>query len=137
MVNWKSGLTLTQQVPIVADNIVQTVIMGMESHNQHASVGFALCDSGRVKECVSVGPSSLDSSSLHKFDGVTSLNEVHGHLLVQIEIDYAGANPPDCQKLSAWHTVFAFCWVCRAVTQIHVRVWGFTVKGGLELAIVK
>ena len=62
------------------NNVVQTVIMGVERHDQHGSVCFALCDSGRVKETVSVDPSSFDSTSHHEFNGVTSLNEVHSHL---------------------------------------------------------
>ena len=67
------GVTLSQQVPVVVDNVVQTIIVGMESHDQYGFVHVTLCDTGRVKESVSVGPSSLYSSSLNVFDGVVPL----------------------------------------------------------------
>ena len=57
-------MTLAQQVPVGADNVVQTIIIGIESDEQYGSVHVVLCDTGRVKESASVGLSSSDSSSL-------------------------------------------------------------------------
>ena len=59
-----------------------------------------------VKDSVSVDPSFLDSSSLHEFDGVVSLDDVQGHLLhVQGKINYVAANLSDSHKLVYCHYI--------------------------------